>query len=58
MQIDLVDMQSCPDAKFKWVLNAQDHLTKNRHLRPLESKEAVGEAKELYLIFLSFQTIL
>ena len=54
MQIDLVDMQSCPDGKFKWVLNAQDHLTKYCHLRPLESKEAVGVAKELYLIFSQF----
>ena len=28
MQIDLVDFQSLPDGEYKWILNAQDHLTK------------------------------
>jgi len=54
MQIDLVDMQSCADGKYKWVLNAQDHLTKYCHLRPMTSKCAVEVAKELYFIFSEF----
>ena len=38
MQIDLADMQSLPCGENKWVLNAQDHLTKFIHLRPLKKK--------------------
>lgn len=37
-QVDLVDFQSVPDGKFKWILNYQDHSTKFLSLRPLESK--------------------
>ena len=37
MQIYLVDMQSLPCGENKWVLNAQDHLTKFLHLRPWSS---------------------
>lgn len=51
MQIDLVDMQSLPDGEYKWVLNAQDHLTKFSHLRPLKKKCMKEVAWELYLIF-------
>eukprot|EP00102_Acyrthosiphon_pisum_P023276 XP_016660486.1 PREDICTED: Ig-like and fibronectin type-III domain-containing protein 2 [Acyrthosiphon pisum] len=39
-QVDLVDFQSLPDGKFKWILNYQDHRTKFLSLRPLESKRA------------------
>ena len=48
MQIDLVDFQSLPDGDLKWVLNAQDHLTKFCHLRPLRDKTAFAVANELY----------
>ena len=54
MQIDLVDFQSLPDGDLKWVLNAQDHLTKFCHLRALRDKTALAVAKELYPIFCQF----
>ena len=54
MQIDLVDMQSCPDGEYKWALNCQDHLTKFCHLRPIKSKSALDVAKELYIFFCQF----
>lgn len=34
-QVDLVDMQTCKDGEFKFILNYQDHLTKFIQLRPL-----------------------
>ena len=51
MQIDLVDFQSLPDGEYKWILNAQDHLTKFSHLRPLRAKSAKEVAWALYKIF-------
>ena len=54
MQIDLVGFQSLPDGEYKWVLNAQDHLTKYCHLRPLKDKTALAVAKELFDIFCQF----
>ena len=27
-QVDLIDMRSCPDGQFKFILNYQDHFTK------------------------------
>jgi len=39
-QVDLVDMQTCKDGEFKFILNYQDHLTKFIQLRPLKSKNA------------------
>ncbi|XP_029348381.1 KRAB-A domain-containing protein 2-like, partial [Acyrthosiphon pisum] len=53
-QIDLVDFQSVPDGKFKWILNYQDHATKFVILRPLESKRATEVANELLSILLTF----
>ena len=51
MQIDLVDYQSLPDGEYKWILNAQDHMTKFSHLRPLKFKSASCVAWALYKIF-------
>ncbi|KAL4119028.1 hypothetical protein QTP88_011901 [Uroleucon formosanum] len=53
-QIDLVDFQSLPDGKYKWILNYQDHHTKFISLLPLESKRAVEVASNLLTIFLTF----
>lgn len=53
-QVDLVDFQSVPDGKFKWILNYQDHSTKFLSLRPLESKRASEVANNLLAIFLTF----
>lgn len=39
-QVDLVDMQTCKDGEFKFILNYQDHLTKFIQLRPLKTKTA------------------
>ena len=44
-------MQSLPDGEFKWILNAQDHLTKFCHLRPIRAKSAKEVAWPLYKIF-------
>ena len=51
MQIDLVDFQSLLDGEYKWIMNAQDHLTKFSHLRPLRAKSADEVAWVLYKIF-------
>ncbi|XP_031334186.1 KRAB-A domain-containing protein 2-like [Photinus pyralis] len=51
-QVDLIDFQSMPDSKFKWIMNYQDHSTKFIFLRALESKRAEEVAKELLSIFL------
>ena len=51
MQIDLVDMQSLPDGEYKWILNAQDHLTKFCHLWAIKAKSASEVAWALYKIF-------
>ncbi|XP_008187612.1 KRAB-A domain-containing protein 2-like [Acyrthosiphon pisum] len=53
-QVDLVDFQSLPDGKFKWILNYQDHRTKVLSLRPLESKRTSEVANNLLSIFLTF----
>lgn len=53
-QIDLIDFQSTPDGKFKWILIYQDHSTKFLSLRPLESKEPSEVATTLLSIFLTF----
>ncbi|KAL4090899.1 hypothetical protein QTP88_025657 [Uroleucon formosanum] len=56
-QIDLVDFQSLPDGKYKWILNYQDHHTKFISLLPLESKRAVEVASNLLTIFLTFDAL-
>ena len=39
-QAHLIDMQSCPDGEFKFILDYQDHLSKFCILRPLKAKTA------------------
>jgi hypothetical protein len=53
-QIHLVDMQTCKDSEFKFILNYQDHLTKFFQLRPLKSKTAEEVAYHSLNIFLIF----
>ncbi|XP_050056256.1 KRAB-A domain-containing protein 2-like [Aphis gossypii] len=53
-QVDLVDMQTCKDGEYKFILNYQDHLTKFIQLRPLKSKTAEEVALTLLPIFLTF----
>uniref|UniRef100_A0A2S2PCC0 KRAB-A domain-containing protein 2 n=1 Tax=Schizaphis graminum TaxID=13262 RepID=A0A2S2PCC0_SCHGA len=53
-QIDLVDMQTCKDGEYKFILNYQDQLRKFIQLRPLKSKTAEEVAHNLLHIFLTF----
>jgi hypothetical protein len=53
-RVDLVDFQSLPDGKYKWILNYQNHHTKFVFLFPLGSKRAVEVASNLLTIFLTF----
>ena len=53
-QVDLIDMQTQPDGKFKFILNYQDHLTKYVTLRVLTCKRAEAVAAKLLEIFLTF----
>lgn len=53
-QMDLIDLQSCPDGEYHWIMNYQDHHTKFLHLRPLKSKHAASVAEELLKIFFCF----
>ncbi|XP_025191778.1 KRAB-A domain-containing protein 2-like [Melanaphis sacchari] len=53
-QVDLVDMQTCKDGEYKFILNYQDHLTKFIQLRPLKSKTAEEVTLTLLPIFLTF----
>ena len=51
-QVDLIDMQSLPSDKHKWIMVYQDHLTKFCVLRTLTSKRASEVAYHLMDIFL------
>lgn len=53
-QVDLIDFQSRPDGKYKFILVYQDNLTKYTLLRPLMSKQAIEVAKKIFLIFTDF----
>lgn len=50
-QINLVDMQTCKDGEYKFILNYQDHLTEFIQLRPLKSKTAEVVVHNLLHIF-------
>lgn len=50
-QADLIDMQTCADGDFKFILDYQDHLTKFCVLRLLKSKCAEEVARNLLDIF-------
>ena len=53
-QVDLIDMQSCKDGEFKFIMNYQDYLTKFVVLRALKSKTAAEVWDNLIDIFCSF----
>lgn len=53
-QVDLIDMQTCPDGEYKFIMTYQDHLTKYVVLRPLKSKSASAVAYELLDIFCNY----
>jgi Integrase zinc binding domain len=50
-QVDLIDFQSHPDGKFKFIMVYQDHLTKFVVLKPLEFKRAEEVAYNIIDIF-------
>ncbi|XP_046749858.1 KRAB-A domain-containing protein 2-like [Diprion similis] len=53
-QVDLIDMQSCKDQDYKFILNYQEHLTKFVLLRPLKTKTAAKVAYVLIDLFCVF----
>lgn len=53
-QVDLIDMQSCKDREFKFIMNYQDHLSKFLMLRPLKTKSAAEVSYHLIDIFCIF----
>ena len=53
-QVDLIDMQSCPNGPYKFILNYQDHFTKFCVLRSLKTKIATEVAYHLLDIFTTF----
>ncbi|XP_068232033.1 KRAB-A domain-containing protein 2-like [Palaemon carinicauda] len=50
-QFDLIDMQSQPDGKYRFIFNYQDHLAKMICLRALQTKTAEDVAFHLADIF-------
>jgi hypothetical protein len=56
-QIDMIDMQSCCDGPFKWILHYQDHLTKFSHLRPLRKKSKWHACWLHYNLFCNFHNV-
>ncbi|XP_063889921.1 KRAB-A domain-containing protein 2-like isoform X3 [Scylla paramamosain] len=53
-QVDLIDMQTQADGKYKFIMVYQDHLTKFVILRALQCKRAEEVAYHLVDIFLTF----
>ena len=51
MQVDFIDLQSCPDGDFKFILHLQDHLTKFCLIAATTNKTAVTTANQLKLWF-------
>ena len=47
MQVDFIDLQACPDGKFKFILHLQDHLTKFCFLASTDNKTADTTAEQL-----------
>ncbi|KAL8567269.1 hypothetical protein ACOMHN_023312 [Nucella lapillus] len=56
LQIDLLDMPSQPDGKFKWILHARDHFTKFSWLYPMKTKMAAEVADHLITQFCVFRS--
>lgn len=55
-QVDLIDMQSCKDQDYNFILNYQEHLTKFVLLKPLKTKTAAEVAYVLIDLFCVFGT--
>lgn len=53
-QMDLLDMQTCPDGEFKFIFIYQDHMTKFIQLRPLKTNTVEEVAHNLLSIILIF----
>jgi hypothetical protein len=53
-QVDLMDVQSNPDGKYKFIMVYQDHLTKFCNIKPLTSKKASEVAFNLIDVFILF----
>ncbi|GFU12864.1 KRAB-A domain-containing protein 2 [Trichonephila clavipes] len=53
-QVDLIDLQTNRDGKYKFIMVYQDHLTKFVQLRPLKAKRAEEVAYHVLSIFLTF----
>ena len=50
-EVDLSDMQTCPDSEYKWLLVYQDYFTKFVQLRHIKSKSSDQVANALLDIF-------
>lgn len=53
-QVDLIDMQSCPDGEWRFIFVYQDHLTKFVQIKPLKTKRAEEVAAALVEVFHTF----
>jgi hypothetical protein len=53
-QVDLMDFQSNPDGKYKFIMVYQDHLTKFCNIKPLTSKKAAEVVFNLIDVFTIF----
>ncbi len=53
-QVDLIDMQSCNDGGYKFILNYQDNLSKFVTLGALKTKIAAEVTYNLIDIFCTF----
>jgi hypothetical protein len=53
-QVDLIDMQSCKDGPWNWIMNYQDHHSKFCILKPLTQKCGKEVAANLIEICLTF----
>uniref|UniRef100_A0A914CSJ4 Integrase catalytic domain-containing protein n=1 Tax=Acrobeloides nanus TaxID=290746 RepID=A0A914CSJ4_9BILA len=53
-QVDLIDLQACPDDEFKFIMVYQDHLTKFVVLKALKTKTASEVVEHLIEIFAIF----
>ena len=53
-QVDCIDMQSCPDGEYRYIMVYQDHLTKFTLLEPLKTKSAQEVATNLISVFKTF----
>jgi hypothetical protein len=56
-QVDLVDMQTCKNDGFKFILDYQDHLSKYIQFRLLKFKTAKEVAHNLLNIYFLFPVL-